>query len=78
MEIKLNDFIVADNEVCGGKPVFKGTRIMVWQVLELLGTGVSIDEIIRDYFPQLTKESILSLLKYASQIIEEEKYVVLD
>lgn len=60
MEIKINDFIVADNNVCEGKPVFKGTRIMVWQVLELLGAGVSIDEIIKDYFPQLTKEAIYS------------------
>lgn len=78
MEIKLNDFIIADNNICEGKPVFKGTRIMVWQVLELLGAGVSIDEIIKDYFPQLTKEAILSVLNYASKVMEEEKYVSLN
>ncbi len=78
MEIKLNDFIIADNNICEGKPVFKGTRIMVWQVLELLGAGVSVDEIIKDYFPQLTKEAILSVLNYASKVMEEEKYVSLN
>ncbi|MEX0919975.1 MAG: DUF433 domain-containing protein [Candidatus Pacearchaeota archaeon] len=78
MEIKLNDFIIADNNICGGKPVFKGTRIMIWQVLELLGAGVSINEILKDYYPQLSRESILSLLNYASQILEDEKYVVLE
>lgn len=78
MEIRLNDFIVADSNICDGKPVFKGTRIMVWQVLELLGAGVGVDEILRDYFPQLTKEAILSVLNYASKVMEEEKYVSLN
>ncbi len=78
MEMKINDFIVADSNVCEGKPVFKGTRIMVWQVLELLGAGISLDEILKDYFPQLKREAILSVLNYASKIIEEEKYVAID
>ena len=78
MEIKINDFIIANDKVCGGKLVFKGTRIMAWQVLELLGAGIGIEEITKNYFPNLTKEAILSLLNYASRVIEEEKYVVLD
>ncbi|KHO55515.1 MAG: hypothetical protein QT10_C0001G0119 [archaeon GW2011_AR19] len=78
MEIKINNFIVADSNVCGGKPVFKGTRIMVWQILELLGSGVSIDEILKNYFPQLTKKAILSVLNYASKVMEEEKCVSLN
>ena len=49
---------------------------MVWQVLELLGEGISIDEIRQDYFPQLSKEAILSILNYASKLVEEEKYVL--
>jgi len=76
MKTEINDYIIADNEVCEGKPVFKETRIMVWQVLELLGAGVSINEIRQDYFPQLSKEAILSVLNYASKLVEEEKYVL--
>ncbi len=78
MEVKINEFIIADSNICEGRPVFKGTRIMVWQVLELLGAGVSIDEILKNYFPQLTRKAILSVLNYASKVIEEEKYAALN
>ncbi|MBU1501628.1 MAG: DUF433 domain-containing protein [Nanoarchaeota archaeon] len=77
MRIKINDYIVVDSEICGGTPTFKGTRVMVWQVLELLGAGISIDEILRDYFPSLTKPTIFSVMTYASKLIGEEKYVLL-
>ncbi len=75
MRTDINKYIVADDEICGGTPTFKGTRVMVWQIIELLGTGVTIDEIITRYFPQITKEAIFSALTYASGIIEGESYV---
>lgn len=65
MRIEIDEYIVADDEICGGTPTFKGTRIMAWQIIELLGAGVSIDEIPKRYFPQLTKEAIFSALNYA-------------
>lgn len=74
MRIEINKYIVADSEICHGQPTFKGTRIMVWQIIELLGAGVSVEEILRDYFPQLNREAILSALNYASGIIHEERY----
>jgi uncharacterized protein (DUF433 family) len=40
---ELGRYIVADPDVCHGKPTFKGTRIMVWQVLEDVGDGRSWD-----------------------------------
>jgi len=75
MRVEINEHIVADSEICGGTPTFKGTRIMVWQIIELLGAGVTIEEILRRYYPQLSKEAILSALNYASRTIEDEKYV---
>jgi hypothetical protein len=39
--IELGRYIVADSEICHGKPTFKGTRIMVWQVLEDVADGRS-------------------------------------
>ena len=30
MQIEINPYIVADSEICGGTPTFKGTRIMAW------------------------------------------------
>ena len=77
MRTEINEFIVADTNICHGMLTFKGTRIMVWQILSLLGAGITADDIIRDYFPQLTKEAILSAVDYASKIFEEEKYVTI-
>lgn len=39
--IELGQYVVADPEICHGKPTFKGTRIMVWQVLEDVAEGRS-------------------------------------
>jgi hypothetical protein len=39
--VELGQHIVADPEICHGKPTFKGTRIMVWQVLEDVAEGRS-------------------------------------
>jgi len=75
MRIEINPYIVSDSEICGGTPTFKGTRVMVWQVMELLGAGISIEEILQSYFPHITKPAILSVLTYASKIIGEEKHV---
>jgi hypothetical protein len=39
--IELGRHIVADPAICGGQPTFKGTRIMVWLVLEQLERGLT-------------------------------------
>ena len=39
--VELGQYIVADPEICHGKPTFKGTRILVWQVLEDVADGRS-------------------------------------
>jgi Protein of unknown function (DUF433) len=41
--VELGQYIVADSEICHGKPTFKGTRIMVWQVLADVSEGRSWD-----------------------------------
>lgn len=64
MRIKINDYIVADSEICHGKPTFEGTRIMVYIILEMIESGSSIKEIIEAY-PSLTKEHIKAALDYA-------------
>jgi len=71
----MNDYIVSDSEICEGSLTFKGTRILIGQVIELLGAGVTIEEIIENYFPELNKKIILSALNYAFKSIESEKYV---
>ena len=41
--VELGRYIVADPEICHGKPTFKGTRLMVWQVLDDVAEGRSWD-----------------------------------
>ena len=47
-----------------GKPCVAGTRVTVQSVLELLSEGLSFDEIIRDYYPDLAVEDIQACIQY--------------
>jgi len=58
--------------ICGGKPIIKGTRITVEFILELLANGWSYDEILENY-PQLKKEDILEAIRYAVEVLKEER-----
>jgi uncharacterized protein (DUF433 family) len=64
-------YVIKDPKVCHGKPVFKGTRIMVWQVLEMLAAGEKVNDILKSY-PSLTKEMIEEALSYAAEILKGE------
>ncbi|MEM2930411.1 MAG: DUF433 domain-containing protein [Thermoproteota archaeon] len=64
--------IVVDPGVLAGKPVVKGTRLSVEFVLELLANGWAVETILENY-PQLKREDIAAVLKYAAEILKEEK-----
>jgi uncharacterized protein (DUF433 family) len=49
----------------GGKPVIRGMRITVYDVLEYLASGMTQQEILED-FPYLTAEDILACLSFAA------------
>lgn len=59
------EFIEVNPEVRFGKPVIKGTRITVYDVLQWLASGLTYKEIIED-FPQLNEDHILACLAYAA------------
>jgi len=67
--------IQVDPKICHGQPCIKGTRIMVYLVLELLEAGLTSEQIIRDYYPQLTKQDIEASLHYAASLIRDTEYV---
>lgn len=64
--------IEVDPNICGGKPVIKGTRITVEFILELLANGWSYEEILENY-PQLKREDILEAIRYAVEVLKEER-----
>ncbi len=64
--------IIVDQEILAGKPIIKGTRISVEFILELLSSGMTIEEIQKEY-PHLTKEDILAALQYATSVLKHEE-----
>lgn len=71
----LMERISVDPHVCHGQPCIKGTRIMVYLVLELLEAGLAPDRIIQEYYPQLEKEDIEACLHYEASLIRDAEYV---
>lgn len=65
--------ISVDPKVCHGKPVIKGTRVLVSNILSYLATGSTIDEIVKDY-PQITKEDILDAISFGSFLSDFESF----
>ena len=55
-----------------GKPCIKGTRITVQSVLELLNEGLTFEHIIKDYYPELSKDDIHACLQYAIALVAAE------
>ncbi|MEI7553724.1 DUF433 domain-containing protein [Candidatus Chlorohelix sp.] len=49
----------------GGQPCIRGMRVTVYDILEYMASGMSVEEILQD-FPYLTKEDILASLSYAA------------
>ncbi len=68
--------IIFDPKVLGGKAIVKGTRISVEFILELLSSGMGVDEILEEY-PHLKKEDILEAISYAAQTIKHEDVLFL-
>jgi uncharacterized protein (DUF433 family) len=64
--------ITVDPKVLSGKPVIKGTRIAVEFILELLANSWTVEDILKNY-PQLKREDVAAALKYAAEILKEEK-----
>jgi len=64
--------IVVDKKVLAGKPIIKGTRISVEFLLDLLAKGWTHQKILENY-PQLKKTDIQAALKYAAEVLKEEK-----
>ena len=64
--------IVLDKKMLAGKPVIKGTRISVEFLLYLLAKGWTHQQIL-DNYPRLKKTDIQAALKYAVEVLKEEK-----
>lgn len=52
-------------DICNGQPVVKGTRITAQTILEFLGAGDSIEDVLEEY-PSLQREDVLEYIRFSS------------
>ena len=74
MTIKWQDYIEERKEVMMGKPVFKGTRLTVEHILNELGTGMSYEELLKNY-PTLRPEHIRAAMLYAAAVVAMDESI---
>ncbi len=61
--------ITVNPDQCGGRPCVRGLRIRVIDVLDLLASGLTAEQVLEE-LPDLEAEDIVACLKYASQRID--------
>jgi uncharacterized protein (DUF433 family) len=69
MDSELLDRITTDPGIFNGKPIIRGMRFKVSDVLGYLASGMTVEEILTD-FPYLEKEDIIASLEYAQKKVE--------
>lgn len=71
----MNNRISINPNVCHGKPVIKGTRVLVGNILGALGSGDSIEEVLEDY-PNISREDVLAAMDFGGELsrFEEDSY----
>ena len=66
--MNIHDVINVDNDILGGQPVFRGTRVPVESLFDHLEAGVSLDEFLNE-FPTVSKEQAVALLEIANKLV---------
>ena len=70
----LGRYVVVAPAVCGGRPTFKYTRLEVSQILSLLASGETIEQVVRAYsLSQLTPEAVKEAINLAGQALVQSK-----
>jgi uncharacterized protein (DUF433 family) len=69
---ELGQYIVADPEICGGQLTFKGTRIFVKDVLEMLVKGYVWDRISSEFDGRLNHEAIAEAIELAGKALMDK------
>lgn len=69
--------IISDPAVMMGKPIIKGTRITVELILEKLGAGETIEQILEAH-PRLTREGVQAALSFAAKSLRSDVVYPID
>jgi len=64
--------ITLDPNILVGKPIIRGTRVSVEFVVDLLGRGWTVEQVLREY-DHLQPQDVQACLAYASEVLKTEK-----
>lgn len=70
--MKANEAVTVDQDILGGTPVFKGTRVPVKNLFDYLEAGDSLNDFLSD-FDYIPKEYCLTVLKISEQLFTDAK-----
>jgi len=70
--MSLTERITINPEICHGKPTIRGLRYPVEMILELLSSGMTIEEILTD-FEDLEREDVLAALSFATRLSQVKR-----
>lgn len=68
----MNSRIEKNSQICHGKPIIRGTRVLVSVILAALGAGDSIETILEDY-PNISREDVRAALEFAGETTRFEE-----
>ena len=66
---ELGGYIMADPDICHGEPTFRGTRILVADVLDQIANGMDWESIIEEWRGKLTREAIAEAVRLAREAL---------
>ena len=66
-------YIVADPAICHGRLTFKGTRIFVKDIVEMVAEGLDWDKIMEEWDNVINHEAIAEAVHLAGQTLEEKE-----
>ncbi|OGX88960.1 DUF433 domain-containing protein [Hymenobacter coccineus] len=65
------DRITVNPARCSGRPTIRGTRLTVTNILDFLGAGDSVEDMLDEY-PQLEREDVLACIQFATATVREK------
>ena len=74
MLVNLSKFIIKDPSICHGEPTFRGTRILVRDVLDQVANGMDWNNIIKEWHGAISKDAITEAVRLAKDAFINNKY----
>jgi uncharacterized protein (DUF433 family) len=70
--VEIGQYLATDTRVCGGRLIFKGTRVLVSDTLELLKAGFSPEQVSQEYGGAVIPEAVREALAFSRKGLVRE------